>query len=235
MKHKDKEYEQARELRKQGASVREIARLLSVSKSTVSLWVRDIELTEEQITTLNANARAAGVPGRERFVRTIQAKRAALIAQYHKAADAEYETLRHGPTFMFGLALYIGEGSKGELSKLIITNWDYRVIAKGIEFFAMLGIARSRMRCKIMLHPMQSVSEAEAFWTEVTGIPLAQFSRTSQAISPSSRGKRGQKWPHGGCQLSVSSVELRHKINRWMERALESNPLLQAPPNVKQD
>jgi len=38
----------ARELRKQGWSLNEIRQKLKVAKSSVSLWVRDIELTEKQ-------------------------------------------------------------------------------------------------------------------------------------------------------------------------------------------
>ena len=38
----------ARELRGQGRSVKEIARELDVSQSSVSLWIRDIALTERR-------------------------------------------------------------------------------------------------------------------------------------------------------------------------------------------
>lgn len=45
---KPEKREEARELRAQGVSVGKIAHVLSVSKSSVSLWVRDIVLTDEQ-------------------------------------------------------------------------------------------------------------------------------------------------------------------------------------------
>jgi hypothetical protein len=222
MRHKDREYEKARILRKGGCSVRDISQQLGVSRSTVSVWVRDIQLSEEQIACLNANARLAGTRGRERFTRTMQLKRQAMITRLREVAEQEYETLSRDPGLMFGLALYIGEGSKGESSALIVTNWDSRVIVKAIEFFGRLGVPHERMRCKIMLHPVQDAEAAEDYWSGVTGLPLSQFANTYQAISPGSRGKRGQKWPHGGCQLSISSIELRYKMNRWMELALQA-------------
>jgi transposase len=49
---KTRERELARALRRKGRSVREIERLVGVSRSSVSLWVRDIELTAEQIQAL---------------------------------------------------------------------------------------------------------------------------------------------------------------------------------------
>lgn len=45
---KTEQREAARELRRQGRSVNEIVRELGVAKSSVSLWVRDVELTAEQ-------------------------------------------------------------------------------------------------------------------------------------------------------------------------------------------
>lgn len=47
------------ELRKQGLSYREIRKSINVSKSTLSLWLKDIELTEQQkkrLTRLQATA-----------------------------------------------------------------------------------------------------------------------------------------------------------------------------------
>jgi predicted transcriptional regulator len=43
---------QARELRKSGLGIKTIAHQLGVSSSTVSLWSRDIKLTEDQIKNL---------------------------------------------------------------------------------------------------------------------------------------------------------------------------------------
>src|SRR5205809_742547 len=52
---KTREREEARRLRVvEGRSVREIANLLAVSRGTVSLWVRDIELSETQHAVLRA-------------------------------------------------------------------------------------------------------------------------------------------------------------------------------------
>ncbi len=45
---KQKEYIQAVKLREQGKSIKEIARKLNISSSTVSLWVRHIPLSPGQ-------------------------------------------------------------------------------------------------------------------------------------------------------------------------------------------
>jgi transcriptional regulator with XRE-family HTH domain len=52
---KTRERELARRIRRdEGASIKDIARRIGVSVSSVSLWVRDIELTPEQSAALAA-------------------------------------------------------------------------------------------------------------------------------------------------------------------------------------
>lgn len=46
---KSKEKNKALILRQNGESIKDIAKRLKISKSTVSLWCRDIKLTSEQI------------------------------------------------------------------------------------------------------------------------------------------------------------------------------------------
>ncbi|MGA7732643.1 MAG: hypothetical protein WCD37_15405 [Chloroflexia bacterium] len=216
MKHKDKEYEQARALREQGYSIREICKLVDAAKGTISVWIRDIPLSQEQLQRLNDNR----VVGRERARATVLAKREMRIAKYYEEADNEYRVLSQDSGFMFGLALYIGEGYKGSNPEVGFINWNPQVVLKALEFFTRIGIPKSSIKCRITLHPAQDRREAEAFWSSTLGIPPTQFNQTYQAISPGSRGKRGQKWPHGGCTIRAYSAILRHKLNRWMELSL---------------
>jgi transposase len=53
-------------LRRQGWSVKQIERELSVSRSSVSLWVRDIQLDEGQRRTLEAATRRGQLLAAER-------------------------------------------------------------------------------------------------------------------------------------------------------------------------
>jgi predicted transcriptional regulator len=53
MKRKIKEQKEAREMRSQGYSLKQISKIIGVSKGSVSVWTRDIDLTKEQKTKLN--------------------------------------------------------------------------------------------------------------------------------------------------------------------------------------
>jgi IS30 family transposase len=53
------EREMARKLRREWLSMRQIERSLGVARSTVSLWVREIELTDHQREELQARGASA--------------------------------------------------------------------------------------------------------------------------------------------------------------------------------
>src|SRR5262249_1095633 len=149
--------------------------------------------------------------------------RAERIASYIREADQEYDRLRYDVDFMFGLALYIGEGSKTQEGLLIVSNCDYRVIRKAIAFFEMLGVSRDRMHCGIHLHPGLSKDDVLRYWYSKTGFHANQFQKTVRAVSSASNGKGIGKQPYGTCRVVVGSRILYHKVMRWMELALEQN------------
>lgn len=63
MKHKWREKEQARALRAQGKSLNEIVKKLGVSKSSVSVWVRDVKISARQQQDLKQKEVAGAVKG----------------------------------------------------------------------------------------------------------------------------------------------------------------------------
>lgn len=215
---KFEEKNRARELRRQGYSYNEILEHVSVSKGTLSLWLRDITLTEEQIMRF-ANKRCGG---REKFIQVMRERRDERWAGYRRQAEEEWETLSQDPQFMFGLALYVGEGSKTKNEQLCITNCDPRVIRKAIDFFSRIGVSRKALRVGIHIHPGLSKEDAEVYWRNVTGLCQEQFHRTRDAVTRASSGTKGNIQVYGTCRISSCSTRLKQKIHRWMELALNA-------------
>ncbi len=213
---KSEEKSLARELRRQGFSYNEILEHVSVSKGTLSLWLRDIALTDEQV----ARFLDKRCGGREKFILAMRQRRDNRWAEYQREAEEEYKLLSQDPSFMFGLALYVGEGSKTQQNELCITNCDPRVIQKGLQFFRQIGVPMDALRCGLHVHPGLSKKGAEQFWQEVTGLPPEQFHTTRDAISRASNGTKGHVQLYGTCQLRACSTRLRQKLQKWMELAL---------------
>ena len=75
-------------LRRQGYSVGQIAGQLGVSKSAVSLWVRQIELTDEQIALLRGNG-PSRIAGRELAGKALRRRREDALDPVALAAVAD--------------------------------------------------------------------------------------------------------------------------------------------------
>lgn len=216
------EKQRAREMRLQGWSYNQILEQVKVSKGTLSLWLRDITLTDEQIQGLQCRQLA----GREKFIRNERVRRDTRWAEYHREADLEFATLSQDADFMFGLALYIGEGSKTSGNQLCLTNCEPRVIRRGLQFFERIGVPRQAMRGAVQIHPGLSKETAEAFWQEATGLPPEQFHTTREVVSRASRCTKGHLQLYGTCQLRAHATKPCQKVTRWMELALKSGPLV---------
>lgn len=211
------EREQVRQLRRQGLSFGQIREIVPVSKSSISLWTRDIELSPEQLTNLATNRDR----GREKYSETKRRQREERESQVHALAEIEYRTLSCDPRFMYGLALYIGEGTKSSRGSIVLSNCDPRVLRQFIGFLELLEVSNVQLRARIQLHPHRSEGEALGFWSNELGIPVSRFGKTTQIVSGASKGLKIDRQPYGTCSIYYGSIELWLKIRKWMDMSLD--------------
>ena len=105
---KIKEKEQAIQLRKQGKTYNEILEVVQVSKSTLSLWLRDVGLSvpqKQKITALKIASQKRGASRRHEIC--IQE-----IDTINQACKQDITSIAKRELFMIGLALYWAEGAK---------------------------------------------------------------------------------------------------------------------------
>jgi len=108
----------------------EIGRRVGVSKSSVSLWVRDIELTAEQHATLRAknpayNRQLSG------WLRVAERHRANRHAAQESGRDL---ARRRQPRHLAGCMLYWGEGAKGPPNQVCFSNSDPEMVRLFVIF-----------------------------------------------------------------------------------------------------
>jgi transcriptional regulator with XRE-family HTH domain len=88
---KTAERNEARRLRKEeGRSVKELAALLGVSRSSISLWVRDIELTEDQYMALRRRMGGRIDGSRVNAVKGLERRRASQLAGRERARSKDF-------------------------------------------------------------------------------------------------------------------------------------------------
>lgn len=215
---KDDLREKARELRLQGLNYEEIVARLGVSKSSVSLWVRDLpkpsRLTPEECAKRTAErTRLYWIA--ERPVRA--ARRAAASA----AAAADIGGLTDREILIAGAVAYWCEGSKNKpyrrAGRVVFSNSDPELISFFLLFLDTAGIARSDLAFQLQIHENADVESAERFWLTLTRARQEQFRMTSlkRQNLTTTRKNTGDDY-HGCLRVDVKqSCELYRKIEGW--------------------
>src|SRR3989344_1983843 len=100
--------EEVVKLRKKGFSYSEIKKLIPVSKSSLSLWLRNISLSRAQIKRL----RAKGDVARQLGSNALKAERIKRTKSITNEAISEVGELSSRELWLIGTALYWAEGTK---------------------------------------------------------------------------------------------------------------------------
>jgi hypothetical protein len=203
----------ARRLRRdEGRSVKEIAKLVGVSRSSVSLWVRDIPLTEEQTEALRR--RNPVYDGQNKGARTNEARGRAR----RRAYQAEGRALaRAGEALhLAGVMLYWAEGDKGEKHAARLANSDPQLLRFYVDFLrTSLGVLDERIRvtCNLFADHLEHQGEIEEFWITTLGLPRACLRRSIVNVySKYSQKKRRNKLPYGTCKVAVHDTRVVQSI-----------------------
>jgi transposase-like protein len=200
----------ARELRLQGLSLREIADEVGVVRSTVSGWVRDIELEDHQIKAIDERGLAR------------------LIAQNHgakanrdrfRAMREEYQQdgrkrAKENPTplHIMGCMLYWGEGSK-DRKELVFVNSDPGMMILFCRFL------REEMRVtddSIVIHVTSHSNDPEVqkrqerYWLDLLELPDTSLRKT--IYKEGNPRVRHRIIEQGICRVAVRKFEILQHI-----------------------
>lgn len=208
------EKRRAIELRIGGKSINEISKQLGVARSSVSLWVRDIELTTDQKNYLSRKGLLVEVVERRRATRlkNEKYKRDAVI----NAARKTIPKITNKQLWLIGIMLYWAEG--GKTHKLVrFSNSDPRMIKIMMKFFREIcNVPEQKFRGYIHIHQHLDHVSAEHYWSLISGIPTNKFYKTYRKPNKSSLGKR-DTLPYGTFDIYVLDTNLFYKIIGWSE------------------
>ncbi|TSC52605.1 MAG: hypothetical protein LiPW39_558 [Parcubacteria group bacterium LiPW_39] len=219
---KTKEKSSAIALRKKGLSYNEILKLVPVSKSTLSLWLRDVGLAKKQKQRLSEKRRLAQIKAQQ----ACRAKRVKITEEIKSIAKGEVGLLNERELWLIGAALYWAEGSKQKANnvsaRVAFSNSDPQMLKLFLEWL--------RRCCKILpqdiifsiyLHETatERKSEIQRYWAETTGFPLNQFNKIVWKKNKiNTRRKNIGENYYGLLRITVhKSTNLNRKIAGWIE------------------
>jgi len=137
---------QAVAMRGEGRSYREIRQVVEVSKSTLSLWLRDVPLTGEQQQAL-ARRGPEATAARASTNRDVAARRRAHVQDQARRQIAE---LSESELFVAGVIAYWAEGAKNKPWRsgqgVAFVNSDPGLIRLFLRWLTLVGVNFERLR-----------------------------------------------------------------------------------------
>ena len=199
---KIKEKEKAVQMRRAGCLIPEIASSLSVSKSTVSEWLRNVQLTDTEEGILASNRYASSLARLKIGTKTQVASRKALRLKYQQEG-AEYATKREFEHIV-GCMLYWGEGTKSQ-NLAVFTNSDPVAVLTFKNFVDRYFPGRQyQVRVNCYLNNGLTETEIQQYWLSLLGLSNSS-SRKGVFKSTNDEGTfRKNRHRHGICSLYVS-------------------------------
>ena len=203
------EREWARDLRRHRAmSVKEIARVVGVARSSVSLWVRDIPLTDDQLESLRQRNPAYNrqLRGANRNAERGRARRLAYQQEGRSMAQ------RGDTLHVAGVMLYWAEGDKRSRNAARVSNSDPEVLKLFMRFLReCLEVPDEQLKitCNLFADHVDRQWEIEQFWLEALDLPRTRLCKSFVNVySKYSQKKRQNKLPYGTTRVTVHSTRV---------------------------
>lgn len=197
--------------REEGASIKEIARRVHASTSSVSLWVRDITLTVQQHEALLQRNPAYN---RQRSGTAVQAARRRNERIQYQQSGRELAS-RGEPLHVAGCMLYWAEGTKNR-NQIRFSNSDPEMARFFVSFLrAYFDLADEEIRitCHLFADHLERQREIEGFWLAALGLPSScLYKSIVNVYSKYSSKKRQNKLPYGTCRIVVSRTRVAQSI-----------------------
>lgn len=207
---------EAIKLRKTGLSYGDIKRKLNLSKSTLSLWLKDVALTEKQKNRFYTNRILilSKGPQSQKERRQREVNKIIENAQKEITFPLSLDALR-----LFGAALYWAEGRK--YGSFEITNSDPNLIIFIVKWFKeVFGVTPDKLSTSLNIYPQQDEKKIKKFWSDLTGIPVTNFGKSY--IKPLSKNYKKNNLYYGTIKIRVQKgTDMRLKTYGWIKAILK--------------
>lgn len=204
----------ARELRLQGLTYDRIQLELGCSKSSISLWVRDLpqppKRTREQASAI----------ARRGWEATLQ-RRESERQKVKDTARREIGTLSERELFIAGVGLYWAEGTKDKpharRERVAFVNSDPGMIEVFLAWLRLLEVDRDRLHFHVMIHESADVGAAERYWADLVGVETSRFGKTTLKKHNPKTIRKNVNEAYRGCLVIhvQQSADLYRRIEGW--------------------
>lgn len=200
--------EQAKQLRKKGYSIKEVAGELGIAKSTSSIWLRDVQLSQKALTRLKNR----GILGQQKSRLVKRKKREQSAQKYVLWAKNKLKHLPKSKTALqiYCSILYWAEGGKFTDNHLQFTNSDPSMVKVFLNLLRKgFDIDEAKLRANIHIHEYHKDQAQKDYWSKITNIPIEQFYKSYKKPNT---GKRIRNNYPGCVRICYYSADTTRRI-----------------------
>ena len=169
--------EKAITLRKKGKSLSEIAQELKVSKGSVSIWVRDVVLSDSAKRAIELKLAKGSYEGRLKGSLANKKKKIDAEFQARQMASREIGKVSDRDLLMIGTALFWAEGNK-KGSRFVFSNSDPAMISLMASFLQKcMDVTHGELYLSIQINESHKSRSDKVikFWTKHLGFDKSQI------------------------------------------------------------
>lgn len=200
-----------------------IKQKLGVPKSTLSYWLRELPLDEDQIKALQRTSWKKGEASRERYRNTMRQKKQLLEERFYENYSKEFDDLSKEVFFVAGLMLYLGEGDKKVSHRIALSNTDPKLIVFFIHWLEdYFDTKKSEIRIQLHLYENMDLEKEQNFWQNTLGLPDSQFYKMSVRKLQKTSFSYKDSIRHGTCEVYALGVERKIKLSMAIKALVNS-------------
>ncbi len=208
-------------LRKRGYSYRDILKVIKVSKSSLSLWLKDIKLSDEQQHQLNNRVENGHLLG----AKASRDKRVLRTKVIKDKAISEIGIINKKEMLMLGAMLYWGEGSKQSVTNISqqveFVNSDPKMCNFFIKWVTeIIGVNMDRLVFRVYINESKKIKsdDYKRIWSKMIGVPPKKLNVYFTKDRYSNLKRSSRESYKGQLRIVVNkSTDLNRKIAGWVE------------------
>ncbi|MDD2758505.1 MAG: helix-turn-helix domain containing protein [Patescibacteria group bacterium] len=207
--------DKAMELRKEKKSYRQISEQLGISKSTVSLWLKNLKWSEDIIDELAKIAKTKSRAQLKVMTEKRRQQNEARRKEAAKEAARQFSGFLKNYIFLTGISIYWGEGDKQAHNGLVrMSNTDPMMLRLFIKFLKEIcGVPQERIKLWLLLYPDNNEEACRKYWKRLCHVQDSQFVKTQRIVGRHKKRRLG----FGVGNLYVCDKCLKVKILTWID------------------
>ena len=161
-------------MRESGMSYSQIKAELGVSKSTLSLWLRDLPLSDTRLREL----RDFNQVRIEKTRLKKQQKRSMRLDSVANKASVDIGRISNRELLIAGFFLYWAEGGKTKNYTTTLSNTDPMMIRAFIKWLALIGGSKEKVYVRLHLYSDMTEKKEIEYWSREIDLPQKQFRKS---------------------------------------------------------